>query len=66
MQTTKHHSGTESDISQQESELKAKGYRQVNKTSDKELGSFEYIKRSYSGNAESFEGTTKYQLTWLE
>jgi len=66
MQTTKHRSGTEADISQQEDKLKAKGYREVNKTSGKELSPFEYIKNSYSGNEQSFEGTTKYQLTWLE
>lgn len=61
-----HISGTETDINLKEDELIAKNYRRTNKTNDKDLEPYEYIKRSFSGSAESFEGTTKYQLTWLE
>lgn len=66
MHITKHRTGTEIEISQQEAQLQAKGYRQSNNTNEKDLSPFEYIKTSYSGSVDSFEGTTKYQLTWLE
>lgn len=63
---TKHYSGPEAEVSSIEFYLISRGYHQVQKTNDKDLRPFEYIKSFHRGSASSFEGEITYRITWVE
>lgn len=52
----------EHELSQQEARLAHDGFKLTTKTSEKSLLPREYLKRSFSGDAASFIGTTKWTV----
>jgi len=63
---TNHYSGPEAEVSSMEFYLITQGFHQVQKTNDKDLQPFEYIKSFHRGSASSFEGEITYRITWVE
>jgi hypothetical protein len=47
-----------------EAALRARGYRPVNKTNEKDLLPGEYIKSSFTGSEQSFEGPKMWTVRW--
>ena len=56
--------GTETEAIHLEADLNAKGYRLVQKTSDKTLQPSEYMKSIWTGTTQSFEGPKHWVITW--
>ena len=62
METTSRQSENELEILNKESELKSKGYYEVNES--EKLKPLQYSKAISSGSENTFEGTKKYRITW--
>lgn len=56
--------GSEAEAQQLEADLKGKGYRLVGKSNETTLTPYEYIKSTWSGTSDSFEGPKHYVITW--
>lgn len=56
--------GSDDKLPKVEVDLRAKGYRLVNKTNEKDLAPREYIKSSFTGSEKSFEGPKMWTVRW--
>lgn len=55
---------SDAELPQVEAELRAKGYRLVQKTNEKDLLPGEYIKSSFTGSEHPFEAPKMWTLRW--
>jgi len=62
METESIQSSNETEILNKETELKAKGYYQVNES--RKLKRNEYSKGASSGTEHTFEGAKNFRITW--
>jgi len=53
---------TDEDLRIREQQLISKGYRFVSKTDEKQLSEYEYMKNSYYGSADSFDGPRRWNI----
>jgi hypothetical protein len=55
---------SDAELPKVEDDLRAKGYRLVNKTNEKDLAPGEYIKSSFTGLRQSFAGPKMWTVRW--
>lgn len=55
---------SDAELPKVEADLRAKGYRLVNKTNEKDLAPGEYIKSSFTGSEQSFAGPKMWTVRW--
>ncbi len=59
------HQCNDAELPKVEADLRAKGCRLVNKANEKDLAPGEYIKSSFTGSEQSFEGSKMWTVRWL-
>lgn len=58
------HQCSDADLPKVEADLRAKGYRLVNKSDEKDLAPGEYMKSSFTGSEQSVAGPKMWKVRW--